>query len=442
MRIRALSGWAQDTTILLFSQGTTVAVTWALSILVARQLGPAEFGIFTACLGAAIAAAVLVDLGLGRWLLRELSALFVDPETSAGAVRSRASALLGPAVRLWFLLAGALVGGVTVFALLMRFSQPVAIALILLVAYTALTSLATLLEVVFRAQRRVRLVALATIFEKVVLAAGVAAVLTRGLRIDLLGIAYVAAGAARVAFDWLPLKRAGIRLVESFRMPVRQALRASLPFFLTASAFTMVTRVDPVVIALGSTIVAGYYGVGERVLGLLLFIPMTAATTLFPHLSGVTAGTRTGVYLTGILTAISSLLALGMVVAAPAIVPILYGDAFTGSVILVQLMVAALPAIAMASGLTVTLFARRREWLVSSLNVSLMLLGSAGLALGTELGGTTGAGLAYLCRAWALCAVLLVVTLKAGSRARDAPVPYREPQRRVGASPRHPRDQL
>lgn len=65
--------WARDSGLMLASQLLVTLATSALAILVARTLGPTEFGVFAGFLALSFAISVLVELGIAAWLLREPS---------------------------------------------------------------------------------------------------------------------------------------------------------------------------------------------------------------------------------------------------------------------------------------------------------------------------------------------------------------------------------
>ena len=75
--------WAADSAALLFSQAGAIVATSALAILLARYLGPKNWGIFSGVLGLSLALSVFVELGLTAWLLRELSQLWARDEVES-----------------------------------------------------------------------------------------------------------------------------------------------------------------------------------------------------------------------------------------------------------------------------------------------------------------------------------------------------------------------
>src|SRR5919198_2184783 len=88
--------WAVDSAALLFSQFAAVVATSALAILLARHLGPRNWGLFSGFLGLSLGLSIFVEFGLTQWLLRELSRLWVrqGPASVSLATRRRAGRIV------------------------------------------------------------------------------------------------------------------------------------------------------------------------------------------------------------------------------------------------------------------------------------------------------------------------------------------------------------
>src|SRR5262249_2300677 len=89
-------GWAKDGSWVLASQLSALVATSVLAILIARGLGPSEYGTFAGLMSLAQIITIAAELGLATWLLRELSATLAqhDPTQHPHA----AGRLLAPAL--------------------------------------------------------------------------------------------------------------------------------------------------------------------------------------------------------------------------------------------------------------------------------------------------------------------------------------------------------
>ena len=71
---------------LLVVQPFAVVATSLVAILVARELSTDDWARFSAFLGLAFGFAILIDIGLSTWLLRELSRIAARPDEDVGRV--------------------------------------------------------------------------------------------------------------------------------------------------------------------------------------------------------------------------------------------------------------------------------------------------------------------------------------------------------------------
>ena len=165
--------WATDSAALLFSQAGAIVATSALAILLARYLGPKNWGIFLGVLGLSLALSAFVELGLTAWLLRELSQLWARDEVKSEprTARIQAGQLVLSSLATNLALGVAMIVATGAVAAALGVGTTKSFLLISLVAYGGLIAACTTLETVFRARRRVGRVMAATLLEKVLLLA-------------------------------------------------------------------------------------------------------------------------------------------------------------------------------------------------------------------------------------------------------------------------------
>src|SRR5919197_3605885 len=193
-----LRPWAVDSAALLFSQFAAVVATSALAILLARHLGPRNWGLFSGFLGLSLGLSIFVEFGLTQWLLRELSRLWVQgPESVSPATRRRAGRLVVASLTVNVVLGLVMIVGASVAAAIFRVGASSAALLVALVAYGAFVATGFGLEAVFRARRRLPRVVAATLIEKVLLLLLVLASVVAGAGLFAVGAAYLVAGVAR-----------------------------------------------------------------------------------------------------------------------------------------------------------------------------------------------------------------------------------------------------
>lgn len=398
--------WLRDSGVLLVSQFATVAVTSTLAVLIARSLGPSDWGIFSGFLGLSMALSAFVGLGLATWLLRELSALWIQDGPDTEEVRSEAGRLLGGAVTLNVFLGAGLVLSAFVATRLMGWGADRTLALVGLTGYTALLATSSVLEAVFRSRRALRSVVVATLLEKGVLLSLVALSLLTGGGLAGIALSYIVAGTVRAAVNGLSIV---IWSVLRFSLPrprtTWELVRRSLPFALNAASLSLIPRLDTFLVAILSTTSAGYFAVGDRVVGPALFISASATSALYPFLARQQE--RGGGWkVAGLLGLVGGALAIGGAAAAPFLVPPVFGTEYTSAVRTVQVMLFVLPFSFLAGGLMAWLYSNGLEKHVLLVSAAAGIAGTGAIVAGHAFAGATGAGTGYLLRQILLAAAL------------------------------------
>ena len=409
-------GWIGDSSQLLASQVLTVAATSFAAIMIARTLDPDDWGVFSAFLGLSMALAFVADFGLGTWLLRELSAMFVGEPAANASVR--AGRMVCSAVLVNTLVATPLIVAAVIWAGIAGPGAAVSFALVSLLLYGMLTASATALETYLRARRRVRLVLSASLLEKgalVVLL--VAVVVGADGSLAAIGAAYLAAGASRVVFDGLVVFRHyGVPLTRPTPRGAVDVGRPSLPLAFNAASLHLVPRLDTLVLLTLSATSAAWFAIGERVLGPALLLPATFGHTLYPFMATQAARRAAPWKLAGTLGALGAVVAATGFLLAPMLIPLLFGDAYDDAVPVVQVMLLTVPIVYATSPLLVIAYShgRERSFLVPFLLISLG--GTAAIVVGEALGGASFAAAGYVARSASVLVVVAVVAYGAWRR--------------------------
>jgi O-antigen/teichoic acid export membrane protein len=428
-----MNQWARDSSLLTISQVTALVVTTGLAALVARYLGPDEFGIFAGFLSLAYGLSLYVDAGVATWLLRELSrSASVNKARSANESRAADSELVCAALTFNGALALVLTAGSIVVAAALGSSQNLVLSLAALMAYSCLLNCAATLETVFRARRMIGTVIAAIACEKGLLVALVGAALLAGWGIMGIALGYVAAGLARVVFDVGASMRGLIKPRAPEWQDLRKVFLHSLPFGISSTASTAVVRLDTFVLGLFSVFAAGLYAIGDRFATAALIVPATAATTLYPLLARRERALRGALHAAVTMGAIGALLAGIGIAVAPWLVPALFGDRFSGAVDVVQLMLLGVPFYFATSMLMAGLFSAGHERSVVRVLLPSTIFGTGCVILGQLTEGVRGAAIGYACRPVlqlvALSALAWLVAVRQGGVNRRLPLALSRPQ--------------
>jgi O-antigen/teichoic acid export membrane protein len=179
---------------------------------------------------------------------------------------------------------------------------------------------------------------------------------------------------------------------------VRRFVLGGVPFAFNTVALNVIPRLDPLVVALVSVTAAGYFSLGDRTVAAALIVPLVASTALYPFLARETAAS-------GVAWKISAgMMVLGLVgaiigaIAAPAVVPAVFGSSYEDAVPVVQLMLFAIPFVYASSPLLVHLYTSGKERKVFAATLAASVLGTAAILVGQVLGGASGAAAGYVLR--------------------------------------------
>ena len=436
--------WAVDSAALLLSQVAAIVATSALAILLARHLGPTDWGVFSGFLALSMGLSVFVEFGLTQWLLRELSRISTERQRRGAPFRlgRRGGRIVVASFAVNLALATAIVTGAGVVAAVLQLKTSSAVLVVALVAYGGLLAACSGLEAVFRARRKVRRVVGAILLEKGLLLALVSLVLALGLGLVAIGFAYVLAGAARILFDAVAilLSRDVVAGRPSMRV-ARYVTRESIPFALNRASLNIVPRFDTFLLAALSPVAAGYFALGDRALGPIIIIPVVMSSALYPFLAQEPAGSRAGWRVVGFLGAVGGVIAAVGIGLAPSIVPFVFGSAYEPAIPVVQVMLVAIPFIFAANPLLAHLYTARLEH--RGLGVRLggvSLLGTIAVVMGQILIGPVGAAAGYAGRTMLSLATLVAASASSGRAAgflgsRGGNAHSREPTDAGGGSP-------
>jgi O-antigen/teichoic acid export membrane protein len=435
-----LRSWAADSAALLFSQFAAVIATSALAILLARHLGPRDWGLFSGFLGLSLGLSIFIEFGLTQWLLRELARAWVQhraAEKISLAGRRRAGRIVVASLTVNAVLGATIIIGAGLAAVLLRVGPSSAVLLLALVAYGALLASCSALEAVFRARRRLSRVVAATLVEKVLLLVLVAAAILGGTDLFAVGLAYLAAGSARLAFDLVSIVRSqDLAFAPPSRRAVRHVTRRSMPFALNRASLNIIPRLDTFLLVALSPVAAGYFALGDRALGPVVIIPVVMSSALYPFLAREPLGSRAGWRIVALLAAGGSAIAAIGIALAPRLVPIVFGADYSHAVHTVQVMLLAIPFVFTANPLLAHLYTARLEH--PRLGVGLACVsffGTGAVVAGQAVVGPVGAAGGYVARS---VVVLGVLALASSTRASADRVLRNAREQRLTKAPVEP----
>lgn len=374
----------------------------ATTLLVARSLGPADFGVFAAFLGVAAIASEAGDLGLQTTASRALVAGNLS-------LRSLLRAKLLLTALLW--LAAATLG----------FLHP---ALAPLVLWVSLGRWCEFLGAALRARgRRSAEAAVLVCLRAAGLAAAIGTIASgRGLvalvwSLALSSLAALGLGAVLVAREWAALP-AGV----SEAGDVRGALRASLPLGVNGVLALASVRVELLGLALlRSDREAGVFAAALKVVEFLLLVPAAIAAGAMPALTRDAArGEGRARRRTAATVAFLGVpAALGLALVAPGLVPRVFGSEFADGAAPLRILAIALVPMFMNAVLLHTLVAGGHAEALPRLTGLRMALAVALAAILVPAFGASGAAAGLVASELALMAL---TARASGSRGISVPL--------------------
>jgi O-antigen/teichoic acid export membrane protein len=411
--------WASDSAALLFSQLAAVVATSALAIVLARHLGPEEWGLFSGFLGLSLAMSIFIEFGLVEWLMRELTRLWSRPGDTGVGVRRRAGRLVVNSFIVNVALGLAVIVVTAAAAVALRISVSSAVLLVSLVTYGTLLAASSGLETVLRARRKVFRVVAATLIEKCLLLLLVSICVVLGRGVAALGLAFLIAGIARIGVDVMLILRSGeLLLAPPSARILRYVTKRSVPFAMNRASLNIIPKLDTLVLALISAVAAGYYAIGDRALGPIAIVPAVMSFALYPFLARESAGSRAAWRIVAVLAAAGTVIGAIGIALAPALVPLVFGSDYTPAIPVVQVMLIAVPLIFAANPLLTHLYSARLEHRALSLAIGgLSCLGTVLVVGGQLLVGPVGAAAGYVARMVLFVGALVVAARAPGDRA-------------------------
>jgi O-antigen/teichoic acid export membrane protein len=370
-----------------------------LAILLARSLGPSEWGLFSGLLGLSLALGTFIDLGLGTWLLRDLSALRTQPATTSRETQVESSRRLIGAFAANIAIGSVLIVVALIATLRMRTDVETVIALVALIIYTIFLTSSNCLEAFFRAERKLGKVVTAIILEKFLLLSLAGGVLLLGHGLLAIGLVYLCGGLARLIYIGLTLfARERLPLLLPAMADVRRVIAAGIPFAMGTVALNVIPRLDTILIAGFSATYAGYFALGDRITGPALIVPFVAGAALYPFFSREAPKPDVAWKISGGMMAIGATAAIIGAVLAPVLVPLVFGHQYSDAVVVVQLMLFILPFLYGSNPILTYTYARGSERQVQLVTFIASLLGTAAIIAGLLMFGAVGAAAGYVLR--------------------------------------------
>jgi O-antigen/teichoic acid export membrane protein len=380
---------ARNAGILLATTLVLNAVTIPYVAFLARKLGVVGFGSYSVAFTFVNIAVMVIDMGTGKLLTRELSGQEHKGPSIVGAS-------LAPKPILTVVSLCAAVG--ISYALGYSSKQTVNVGLAILIA--TMMAVAVAARAVFHSYQRMEFDSVGMSSERLVtITCSVGAVLA-GYGVTGVLCAALCGNLADASVSWFLVHR---RFVRHVARPSWELIRAYLvlgfPLFVTALASTLYLRANVLILdGTSGTAAAGLFNAAFQMLVLALYVPQVLAVAIFPHFARLARGntkamlraSRNGAM---VMAATGAAFALTLILVAGWLIPLLYTDRFHASVWILRILACTLPFTFVSSLLQQVLIATNRQGFVGRATVCAAIINIAlNLVLDRSM-GTTGTAL-------------------------------------------------
>jgi O-antigen/teichoic acid export membrane protein len=152
-----------------------------------------------------------------------------------------------------------------------------------------------------------------------------------------------------------------------------------------------------------------------------VILPVIAATTLYPFLARRAHDRRAIWIISAGFGACGAVLATAGFLAAPQLVPFVFGDKYEAAVPAVRLMFLALPLICAANPLQTYSFSYGRERVLVAATLGVTFAGTAAIVTGQAVNGITGAAAEFLVRQGLMFVALAAIAATAARHHQGVP---------------------
>lgn len=326
---------AHNSAFLLGSQSLTKLTGFAIVVMLVRYLDVGDFGIYSLALAVTGMMDILAELGLDLLSIREIARNHDNIKTytaNAVAIKLILSLLVLAATAAIIFFRGLDGGSGTVFLVFTLAIIP--------------TGIFHSLLVVFMGIERMAVVAAGSIVYEIIRLILTVAVLMTGHGLVALAWSYMIALilATLPLYVLVRIQAGPVWARPDFRRMLSMA-RGSVPFMFYSLFFLIYFKIDFIMLAaMKGEEAVGTYAAAYRLMESLMFVPAAFTGAVFPTLSRLSAGGSASVLAASrktlrYMAMLGLPIGFGTTVLAPRIVPFLFGDAYLGSVLPLQIII-------------------------------------------------------------------------------------------------------
>lgn len=314
--------------------------------ILARYLGPREFGVYSVATSFSIIFGLISGLGIDSYIVKEIAR---GPERTQvlfdnGVILKMLGGLLA------FLLAVS-------FCFILSYDSTTRWAIIIFSCTLFFSSLTGLYDSIFRGLQRMEFSAMISIGRSVLSVMIIITMILFRQSILMIVSAHVITGIVLSLFLYLFVVRTkfcrfsfNISRSDSYEL-----LKGGLPFIATGVVYVINVKADVLLLSkLADLESVGIYDAANEVILLLMILPSLVSQVLYPYLSQQFAKQREGLaeiinFSLKVMTILSVPMSFGLVILAPKLIHLFYGQKYAASAIVLQIMGAGLSIVFLRS---------------------------------------------------------------------------------------------
>ncbi|MEN6330120.1 MAG: flippase [Methanobacteriaceae archaeon] len=330
---------AKNTSMLFVSQIITYMMGFFITMYSARYLGAEGFGIISLALAITGILVVFTDLGLGTLTVREVARdkSLVDKYTSNVAVIKLVLAILTFIITI-------------IIVYLFGYPEQIKWVVYIITGSTLVNAFSGLFYPIFQSYEKMEFQSIANVLNSSIMLLGTFMVIFYELNIYYFASLYLISNIVVFIF----IVSVFIREFDfpSFNIDLsfwKPTLIMALPLSLVSIFSLIAYRVDTILLSLlKGSMVVGWYSASYRLMEVFLFLPGVFATAVFPVFSSLHLSSHETLKLSyqksfKYLAILSIPISVGTTVLAPEIILLIYKNAFTPSIIILQILIWAIP---------------------------------------------------------------------------------------------------
>jgi O-antigen/teichoic acid export membrane protein len=326
---------AKNTTLILISQISTLLMGFFTLVYMARYLGAEGFGILSLALSMSGIFAIIVDMGLGTLMIREVA-----------RIKLMADKYIPNVALMKVILSFFTLGLVVLIVNIIRYPEIVSIIIYIITLSVIINSFTAILSSIFQANQKMAYISISTIINSASMLLGTLIGIYYHFEIIYFAALYVISNILVFAFITSTYKWKfhfpKIKIDWSLWKPT---IKESWPFAITSLSGMLYTYIDSIMLSIiKGTVAVGWYSAAYRFMLMVLFIPTTLNIVIFPVMSKHFKSSNNTIKMINekyfkYMIIIGIPLGFGTTILANKIILLIYGIEYTQSIIALQILI-------------------------------------------------------------------------------------------------------